>query len=501
MCNKISQFDYILNRFTSLLAEGKKKYSNEKINDFDQEIDKILAKNEKNTIENIVNNEFLKSTKNSQLFEEIKNFCLEYGSKESLEKNFYELIEDLSNKFLREENLENLRKYNKEIRLLKFENNTEISYIGETSKGKEDILPTKMHGFGLYKNQNPENEFFLGNFHNENFNRGIWVKNKQNYFIGEFKFDEINNDRKTFSGTMIHVDDDKENEKSVNFKIGNLDFLNSTFNGISIKYYHKSKEILFDAGVFKDGKKNSIDFLTIKLFLEENQDKENVVSSFKIIFTDYESDEIKKFVFIQDEFSVLKMFPKENKFYSIVSYDNNTIYKGDFIVKDVNEIIPIFNGNGILIDCDSDVKYSGEFVDGKRNGKGILLMNFVLNKNNSIDNRRKSLEGEFCNDNFTYGDVIEEGKKIIENGEFDENFFLKRGKIYFEKGEFYDGDFRNNKRDGRGVYRYENKYEYHGQWKNGLRDGEGTLFMEDREKPICGEWHNNDLIKITLIKN
>jgi len=102
LCNKISQFDYILNRFTSLLAEGKKKYSNEKINDFDQEIDKILAKNEKNTIENIVNNEFLKSTKNSQLFEEIKNFCLEYGSKESLEKNFYELIEDLSNKFLRD---------------------------------------------------------------------------------------------------------------------------------------------------------------------------------------------------------------------------------------------------------------------------------------------------------------------------------------------------------------------------------------------------------------
>lgn len=499
MLNIISKNEEDENKFVSLLGEVKKKFSEENLKNLDVEILRALDDDKNDTLESIKNIEFFKSIKSTKLFEDIKEFCLKYNSKEKIHNKFYTLIEDSLNKNLTEGNLSNLRQLNNDIRMLKFDDDKKVSYIGETKKPDEDSIPTLMDGFGLFKKAGEEDgqneECFLGEFSQDNFKKGIWVKNQENYFIGEFDYGaNIHKHEKTsFSGLIININE-KENENSLNFLFGNLNFTNSTFNGISIKYFTDSKEIIIDAGVFEKGKKNSKEFLTIKLFLEEKENNETTISSFKIIFTDYENDELKNSAYIQDEFSLIKMLPEDKKFYSVISYDNKIIYRGDFTVKDINEIIPIFDGIGILIDNENNIKYFGEFRDGKREGIGNLIINY---KNDKDKNGQKILTGVFSNDNFTEGDVVEEGKKIIENGEFDENFVLKRGTIYFENNEYYCGEFSNNKREGNGLYRYENKYEYHGQWKDGMREGEGTLFMEEREKLIKGEWRQNNLIKIT----
>lgn len=430
--------------------------------------------------------------KNSKLFREIKDLSTKYNSKNTIEINFYSLIEEAIEKF-NEETLTQLRETNKNIRLIKFGKDAKVYYIGETKEGKENPLPAVMEGFGLFKNEETK-EIYLGFFKDDNFHKGIWVKNKKNYFIGEFKYDTKLNlkEKSLFIGLLINIAEDE----SISLLFGNLNFSNYSFDGLSIKNDVKAKEIQFDAGVFREGKKDSNDFYTVKLFLDDNGD----ISSFKIIYADYQKDELVNDTLIQDEFSLIKMNTKNNTFYSILSYDNSIIYIGDFKVSDKDKIDPIFDGEGVMLDCGSGFKYSGQFMDGKKHGKGILFIenkNEAENKNDDKNISQRILDGEFCDDNFVNGNIIEEGKKIIENGVFDENLALKNGKIYYDEDEFYIGDFSNNIRNGKGTYRYKNKYEYHGDWKNGMRDGEGTLFLEDRAKQITGEWTENKLVKVT----
>lgn len=401
-----------------------------------------------------------------------------------------------------------MRKENENIRILKFGEDSKASFFGETQKPSENSLPSLMQGFGLFNNKEA-NEFFLGFLANDNFQKGIWVKNKKNYFIGEFKYSADSNnklEKSLFSGLMVNVADDD----SLSFLFGNLNFAKAAFDGLCLKHNAQAKEIQFDAGEFKEGKKNSNDFYTVKFFLDE----EGNIANFKIVYADYENDELKGEVYIQDEFSLIRMDAKSNKFYSELSYDGALVFRGDFKVADLSDIVPIIDGEGTLLDCESGLKYSGEFKEGKKHGKGILYMEFaaeehkkenILSDSDKDQNNNKQqhiitqriLEGDFENDNFVKGDVQEDGRVVIGEGEFDENFALKRGKVYYENGEVYNGEFVENKRNRKGTYRYENKYEYHGDWKDGQRNGEGTLFLEDREKQITGEWIENKLIKVT----
>ena len=86
------------------------------------------------------------------------------------------------------------------------------------------------------------------------------------------------------------------------------------------------------------------------------------------------------------------------------------------------------------------------FENGKKEGLDgtLIVVKSDENKNFTL----KKFEGEFKNDNFLKGNIIENDQKFIENGEFDENFTLKKGTIFHEKFECYTGDFNNDKREG-----------------------------------------------------
>jgi len=53
-----------------------------------------------------------------------------------------------------------------------------------------------------------------------------------------------------------------------------------------------------------------------------------------------------------------------------------------------------------------------------------------------------------------------------------------RGTYYYVNGNFYQGEWRDDKKDGRGVYSYNTTGEkYEGEWKTGERNGRGIYYF------------------------
>ncbi len=55
-------------------------------------------------------------------------------------------------------------------------------------------------------------------------------------------------------------------------------------------------------------------------------------------------------------------------------------------------------------------------------------------------------------------------------------------KILFSNGEFYEGNFKHNYRNGVGVHYYKNGDFYDGEWLNDRRIGRGRIFQSDGSK-------------------
>merc|ERR1711988_132080 len=96
------------------------------------------------------------------------------------------------------------------------------------------------------------------------------------------------------------------------------------------------------------------------------------------------------------------------------------------------------NGKGILTYPSGD-KYIGQFKDGKRNGQGtITFVNHV---------KYVKYEGKFNDNEFVQGIMI-----------------YKDGSNY--NGDFYKGNFKEDKKDGEGSLEFTNGDKYTGLWCN-----------------------------------
>jgi hypothetical protein len=499
--NEDSNFTKIFNNFENFLNEEKKFFEEETFKTIEKEIEALIISNKPLDINSTNISKILKSKKNI-IITNVKQ-----SSKELKENLKFDLIEK-SQKFFNEKNLNEYRdkEKNEKIRILKFNDDESFFYFGETLS---DVVPDVMEGFGFRSNEK-ENEFFLGNFKNDNFIKGIWINGKNNVFLGEFYYNDINEKHKktNFKGLMLN----KLEQKS-NFLFGEFDFDKSNFTGISLKLNNSDNNyIILDSGSFKNNKRNCKDMISLIINddIKEKNSNNNSNYNFKLKIASYEDDIIIDDHYIMDDNSLIKIKLNKDKnkdnnnsennniYFSEFILDENIIYRGEFNNENlrVDEIKPIFQGKGILIDAKDNIRYKGNFKKGKKEGpkETLFLLYSVENNNNNFT--LKKFEGEFKSDNFIKGNISENDQKFIENGEFDENFILIKGTLYHEKSESYTGDFKYNKREGNGKYIYEDKKEYDGEWKKGDRHGRGTLYMEDKNKFILGDWENNNLFKI-----
>ncbi len=53
------------------------------------------------------------------------------------------------------------------------------------------------------------------------------------------------------------------------------------------------------------------------------------------------------------------------------------------------------------------------------------------------------------------------------------------GRAIYESGNFYEGQFLDDKRDGYGIFIWNDGANYLGMWKNGMKHGPGYFTFAD----------------------
>ena len=158
-------------------------------------------------------------------------------------------------------------------------------------------------------------------------------------------------------------------------------------------------------------------------------------------------------------------------------YKNGNIkYEGDFCNGK-------FEGNGKYIWNDGEY-YVGQFLNNLRHGKGKEYYKDGIIK----------YEGDYINDKREGN-----GKYIYINGSYYIGQWLKglkhgHGKLYYKNGNIkYDGDYVNDKIEGSGKYIWEDGEYYIGQWLNGVRHGKGKLYYKDGNIKYEGDYVNDNM--------
>ena len=121
--------------------------------------------------------------------------------------------------------------------------------------------------------------------------------------------------------------------------------------------------------------------------------------------------------------------------------------------------------------------FEGEYRDGLKNGKGT----------------ENSWTGFYVN-NYLHG--IRQKEEQIKLYYFGEevnilNLKVEENCIYFNGLKEYEGDIKNNKKDGKGIEYYKNnKKRYEGMFKNGKHHGNGKEYYDNEILKYDGEFNN-----------
>ena len=65
-----------------------------------------------------------------------------------------------------------------------------------------------------------------------------------------------------------------------------------------------------------------------------------------------------------------------------------------------------------------------------------------------------------------------------------------KGVCYYNNGDVYEGEWKNDLREGKGKMYYSNGNVYEGEWKNDRREGNGILYFCNGGV-YTGEFKNN----------
>ena len=168
---------------------------------------------------------------------------------------------------------------------------------------------------------------------------------------------------------------------------------------------------------------------------------------------------------------------------------DNDIIKGNFLLKKMKFK---YRGNkdsegkkigfGIILYEDSS-KIVGNFYDSKING-WVNFYNCCLDKS--------TFAGEYIN-NFPngYGIYSRKGLKL-EGMNWYKNYINDIGIAIWDEGDIYEGEFKDNLKEGIGVYKWEDGASYMGYFKNNQINGYGCMNFANGNSYI-GEFHDGYL--------
>lgn len=147
-------------------------------------------------------------------------------------------------------------------------------------------------------------------------------------------------------------------------------------------------------------------------------------------------------------------------------------------------IIKISDANQMVTEMldENDNLYTGELLNGKRHGDGVLYLH-----------NGGKYDGEWANDLYDGTGTLVLANGNIYVGEFSKGFMHGQGKLFYLDGSYYKGSFYYGVIEGFGLYYVNNDNKYEGYWENGLRNGKGKAYIDGIYKK--GLFENNQLIK------
>ena len=78
--------------------------------------------------------------------------------------------------------------------------------------------------------------------------------------------------------------------------------------------------------------------------------------------------------------------------------------------------------------------------------------------------------------------------------------FYDKGKLIYEDGMKYEGEFVGNKKEGKGIFYWDENTKWEGNWLNDKMSGEGIYKDEDDEFKINFDEENKEQDEIIKIK-
>jgi hypothetical protein len=119
-------------------------------------------------------------------------------------------------------------------------------------------------------------------------------------------------------------------------------------------------------------------------------------------------------------------------------------------------------------------KFTGEFVNGKRNGRGLMEW-----KNGA------KYFGEWKDGNMHGQGIIMYSDGGVYSGQWRNGTFHGDGKATYANGDKYKGQYESGKRHGKGKMMWRNGSEYDGGWKEGKQHGKGVYTSTNGTKHEC----------------
>lgn len=173
------------------------------------------------------------------------------------------------------------------------------------------------------------------------------------------------------------------------------------------------------------------------------------------------------------------------------------------------------DGKGTMYYTDGAV-YKGHWEKGNfyGNGKltfyeGICYIGFFDFRDNKLEFRGKKImpsgsyyEGTFINRSLEgFAKYYNAFKELIYEGEYKNNKRNGHGKAYYSDGSFYVGEWKDNKKHGKGVLQRMDGSAIEGTWKNDLYDGRMVIKNLLTLKKYTCDYKDGVLIETVKVTN
>eukprot|EP01125_Pyxidicula_operculata_P017353 TRINITY_DN6074_c0_g2_i1.p1 TRINITY_DN6074_c0_g2~~TRINITY_DN6074_c0_g2_i1.p1 ORF type:complete len:1111 (-),score=275.22 TRINITY_DN6074_c0_g2_i1:73-3264(-) len=148
----------------------------------------------------------------------------------------------------------------------------------------------------------------------------------------------------------------------------------------------------------------------------------------------------------------------------------------------------LYHGLGQLTMTDDSV-YEGEFVAGRRHGRGKMQYtpgvyyqgqwenDMRHGKGILVDSEKSRYIGKWANDRPHGFGRREYADGTVYQGDWEDGSRTGKGKCAFPRDAYYDGDWKHDRFHGEGEYREEDGVVYKGNWIYGTKQGKGQYIF------------------------